>query len=328
MELRHDGESDAASTSETIRIASRLSHLPLEVIRSLFDPQQNTLDLTVKTPFEPGQEVYNTYGEGMGWAKQACEWGFIDGSIEGDGALGKGLKWELSDVLSRDSENYESAKKAWKTLCGATLDLEDKETPTNSSKEGVIDDEHAGSDSLFFSPPLNEAAKDTLLLNEDGQISYPLFWALICALHPASEDKSETAKKLDALARMLQQSEVDVEAPHFNDGSTRAEHSTDMRSVVRFVISLFERRVTRTSHAGQSSAELCDMLDKVSLSPSTTRVPKLILVSSENSALRNRSLPHSYGPQDIDCGKKCVRGRNCSMGGDIRSITGGLLMRG
>jgi hypothetical protein len=266
IEPRHEVDTDPSATPETISIASRLSHLPLEIIRSLFDPRQNTLDLTVKTPYEPGQEVFNTYGEGMGWAKQACEWGFIDASIEGDGALGRGLKWELGDILERDSEDYQGAKKAWKTRCERNADGGEKQEPEAEQIEGSIDDQDVQADSLFFSPPPNEPAKDNLLLNEDGQISYPLFWALVCGLQPALKDTTSDARKLDALARGVQQLEDDGTKSPLDGGFQSKAYDPDMGRLARHVVALFERRIARTCHPAQTAAELCDMLDKVSLS--------------------------------------------------------------
>lgn len=238
----------------------------MEIIRSLFDPEQNTLDLTVKTPFEPGQEVFNTYGEGMGWAKQACEWGFIDASIEGDGALGRGLKWELGDVLERDSEYHEGAKKAWKSLCERKANDKKQNPPEASVKESVEDDGVDG-DSLFFPPLTDLAAKDNLLLNEDGQISYPLFWALVCGLQPALNDAGTAARKVDALARRV--SADDVNGLQSDESFNSKAYDPDVGRLARHVVNLFEHRIARTCHPAQTAAELCDTLDKVSLSLST-----------------------------------------------------------
>lgn len=264
IEPRYESAKVPSTTSpETIAIAGRLSHLPLEIIRSLFDPAQNTLDLTVKTPFVSGQEVFNTYGEGMGWAKQAVEWGFVDASIEGDGALGRGLRWDLGDVLDYDSEDYGRAKKAWKKLCEARHenDQQDPQAEIGTDSTGNQDLE---TDSLFFAPPSNAPAKDNLLLNEDGQISYPLFWALVCGLHPALKDSSTAPNKVDILARRAQRSV---------DGRTDVSDGEAGEAVIgrlaRHVVALFERRIARTSHPIKTAAELCDMLDEASPSSST-----------------------------------------------------------
>ncbi|KAI5453681.1 hypothetical protein NCC49_005501 [Naganishia albida] len=264
IEPRYESAKVPSTTSpETIAIAGRLSHLPLEIIRSLFDPAQNTLDLTVKTPFVSGQEVFNTYGEGMGWAKQAVEWGFVDVSIEGDGALGRGLRWDLGDVLDQDSEDYGRAKKAWKKLCEARHenDQQDPQAEIGTDSTGNQDLE---TDSLFFAPPSNAPAKDNLLLNEDGQISYPLYWALVCGLHPALKDSSTAPNKVDILARRAQRSV---------DGRTDVSDGEAGEAVIgrlaRHVVALFERRIARTSHPIKTAAELCDMLDEASPSSST-----------------------------------------------------------
>lgn len=282
VEPRWDNTADV----ETINIASRLSHLPLEVIRSLFDPQQNTLDLTVKTPFEPGQEVYNTYGEGMGWAKQACEWGFIDESIEGDGALGQGLRWELTDVLERDDENYESRKGEWKRQCKQAVD--GGEDP-QAIEEGA---------SLFS----GAGDPKDLLLSEDGQLSYPLFWAIVCAREPKIKDKT-VGKTLDALCQSLYSEDTTHES------WKSREDSAVLRGIINGVIDLCESRIGRTRHADRSTSELCDMLDSVSLR-SDEPSPLTLLLAFPGS------IPEPYRPQDLNFGEEGIGGSDFALEGD------------
>lgn len=247
---------------ETIKIACRLSHLPLEVIRSLFDPQQNTLDLTVKTPFESGQEVYNTYGEGMGWAKQACEWGFIDESIEGDGALGRGLKWELADVLCRDDDDFESVKGEWKRLCKEDSQADNLRAQDEHDFSRTVTE--AESDSLFFSPSSSDSPKDNLLLNEDGQLSLPLFWALVCRAGPFKKDKRAVSQIFDALAQSLHAEHDETTGQSSDKISVSKEEAMTLRGIARGTIELCESRISRTRYPAQSTSELCDMLDNVS----------------------------------------------------------------
>ena len=231
------------------------------MIRSLFDPRQNTLDLTVKTPYEPGQEVYNTYGEGMGWAKQACEWGFIDESIEGEGELGKGLKWELADVLSRDAENHEFVKREWKRQCkqdqsAASVDSGNEQDPP----DGFSGMER---DSLFFFPAGSDSAKDNLLLNDDGQLSFPLFWGIACSEECAITDKRAYAKTLDAISQSLDQ-EGDVTQTGKSGSDAALKETLTLQRIIRQVIDLCEKRIAKTRYTDRTTSELCDLLDSVS----------------------------------------------------------------
>jgi hypothetical protein len=307
VEPRWEHSKEPPAEVETINIASRLCHLPLEVIRSLFDPQQNTLDLTVKTPFASGQEVYNTYGEGMGWAKQACEWGFIDESIEGDGALGKGLKWELADVLSRDDDDFESVKGEWKRLCKEDNPQDDVTAQDGeTSPRGITE---AESDSLFFSPTSGDSPKDCLLLNEDGQLSLPLFWAIACKTIPTGKDKRGFSEALDALGHgPLSEDETSVRS-HRNSSVSKTK-AMAMREIARGVIELCESRISKTRYTAQSTSELCDMLDGVS---------SLALKSFKahaqpfNPAISSRPILEPYRPEDLNCRKKSPRGRHLSM---------------
>ncbi|KAJ9120141.1 hypothetical protein QFC22_003040 [Naganishia vaughanmartiniae] len=251
-------------TPEMIDIAERLSHLPLEVIRSLFDPMQNTLDLTVKTLYEPGQEVFNTYGEGMSWAKQACEWGFIDESIEGEGVLGRGLKWEVGDIMDRDKENHEKIKKAWKSQCKTWSELDT--APSNGSLKTATE---PGGDSLFFPPGEGALLKDALLINDDAQVAYPLLWGIACGLELAFTQHEMLAipQALNVAAQKLQRQQEDSGEP--NDlrakqapgGATKKK----LRKISEGMLRLFEDRLARTWLENTSTSVLCDQLDNVSL---------------------------------------------------------------
>ncbi|GHJ83972.1 hypothetical protein NliqN6_0374 [Naganishia liquefaciens] len=258
VEPRWPREEEATADTETINIASRLSHLPLEVIRSLFDPQQNTLDLTVKTPFEPGQEVFNTYGEGMGWAKQACEWGFIDESIEGDGALGKGLRWELTEVFSRDADDYDSIKGEWKRQCKQDQSEISVDSSSRENLRKSLSDVER--DSLFFSPAASDSAKDTLLLNEDGQLSLPLFWGIVCSAECAIRDKRAIARILDKIYQGPQ-SEDDVTQHGKSESRATTKDTSVLQRIVSRVIDLCKQRVGKTRYADRTTSDLCDLLD-------------------------------------------------------------------
>jgi hypothetical protein len=245
-----------------IKIADRLSHLPLEVIRSLFDPSQNTLDLTVKTLYEPGQEVFNTYGEGMSWAKQACEWGFIDVSIEGEGVLGHSLKWEVGDIMNRDKEHHEKIKKAWKSQCKMWTDL--TPAPSNASVKNGME---GGGDSLFFTPEEGVSPKDALLINDDAQVAFPLFWAVTSELELAFSKQEMLAipQALNAAFHKLPDRQGhagetdDVRAKQSLGGATRKK----LREVSGGILRLFENRSARTWQGDASTSFLCDQLDDV-----------------------------------------------------------------
>ncbi|KAJ9103928.1 hypothetical protein QFC21_002391 [Naganishia friedmannii] len=263
-EPRHADEQGGHGTPEMITIADRLSHLPLEVIRSLFDPSQNTLDLTVKTPYKPGQEVFNTYGEGMSWAKQACEWGFIDESIEGEGVLGRGLKWEVGDIMDRDKDNHEKIKKAWKSQCKTWTDLD--LVPTNGSVEVGV--EGTQGDSLFFTPGEGAPAKDALLINDDAQVAYPLLWGVASEMELAFTKHEMLAipQVLNAAAQRLQNhhgdaGEVsDIRTKQVLGGSTKKK----LRKLSEGMLRLFQNRLARTWLADTSTSVLCDQLDTLS----------------------------------------------------------------
>lgn len=201
----------------------------------------------------------------MGWAKQAVEWGFIDASIEGDGALGKGLRWEIGEVLDKDSEDYERAKKAWKKLCEERYENEKEDPPADQPVDDIVDTQDTELDSLLFATSSDAPPKDSLLLNEDGQISYSLFWAAVCELQPALKDPHAAARRVDVLAGQAQQAADGTTGMKSKESDSRTV-DPDIGRLARHLVTLFERRIARTSHPTQTAAELCDMVDKVSFS--------------------------------------------------------------
>ncbi|KAJ9123574.1 hypothetical protein QFC24_003789 [Naganishia onofrii] len=283
-EPRHADQEGEHESPEMIKIADRLSHLPLEVIRSLFDPSQNTLDLTVKTLYEPGQEVFNTYGEGMSWAKQACEWGFIDVSIEGEGVLGHGLKWEVGDIMNRDKEHHEKIKKAWKSQCKMWTDL--TPAPSNASVKNGME---GGGDSLFFTPEEGVSPKDALLINDDAQVAFPLFWAVTSELELAFSKQEMLAipQALNAAFHKLPDRQGhagetdDVRAKQSLGGATRKK----LREVSGGILRLFENRSARTWQGDASTSFLCDQLDDLSDSGHRLERMALEILVSERRVL-------------------------------------------
>ena len=222
----------------------RLQHLPLQVIESYTDPAQNTVDLTVKMPFAPGEEVFNTYGEGISWAKMLSEWGFIDETGE---ALGRGIAWELKEILQEDDEreDYEARRKLWKALCNRPAEL------------GYSDE------TLIFDPDQDDgqpAPKDSLLINSDGQISAPLFWA--CFTSSLSEDDIEVKGRETLLHAGIElrgriearaRGDPDLDLDTGDNGSEGAVANT----LLRFV----GAKLGKMWRAEWDSGRLCDYLD-------------------------------------------------------------------
>lgn len=239
-----------SSSNNTFPIASRLSHLPLEIIRSFLNPSQNTVDLTVKTPFVPGEEIFNTYGEGIGWAKMLMEWGFIDDT--GD-SLGKGIRWDLKEVLREEKEGYEGRRKLWKALCA-----QDEGAATDEAEE----QEEEGP---FFRPEEGEDVKNSLLINSDGQMAMPLFWACVALAMPGtSVDEKPKSELVDTALLIKTQIEQSWHTP-FTKNSKAGMHKI-VWVVWGIVVALVTMRQDRRLWGkGKSVGELLDMIDVSSI---------------------------------------------------------------
>ena len=228
----------------------RLAHLPEEVIASYSDPAQATVDLTVTSPFGPGEEVFNTYGDSIGWSKMLNEWGFID---ETGDPFGRGIGWELKEVLGdEDRDDFEQRRKLWKSLC---------------NREVARDDEQ-GEDALIFEPDQEQgrySPKDSLLVNSEGQVSAPLLWACLATSLPEGEMEGKNREALVSLGLDVQ---TRLEARAGSQGLVVWDEDPVSRACSEVILELVQERLARMWHANWSIDKLCDYAD-VSLAVTT-----------------------------------------------------------
>lgn len=83
---------------------ARLAHLHPNA-RARIDNELDTVDMYVERAVAQGEEVMNSYGEGIGEARLLVEWGFVpsdtddgDGEEEDEGFLGDGITWTLPEL--------------------------------------------------------------------------------------------------------------------------------------------------------------------------------------------------------------------------------------
>jgi hypothetical protein len=201
------------------------------------DSSRNTLDLTVKTPFATGEEVYNTYGDNIGWAKMLNEWGFMD---ETGDALGKGIMWDLKEILDPDLEDCEPRRKLWKSLCA--LDPPDMNPPGST---------------LICDLEQEEVPRDSLYVSGDGQLSAPLFWASFAAGIRKEQLDSKSRKELVEIAKRSRQSFADVEI----DKRSWFDLNEDEKTHIQHLSQLIKKRKDRLWKSGSDLAELFDALE-------------------------------------------------------------------
>lgn len=227
----------------SLSIPLRLSHLPAEVVSSYSDPSQNTVDLTIATPFAPDEEVFNTYGDHIGWSQMLNEWGFVD---ETGDPFGRGIGWELKEVWGdvEKREDHEARRKLWKSLCNREVSSEDEQE-----------------DALVFEPDQEQGkcnAKDSLLINSDGQISTPLLWACFATSLPEEEMEG---KSREALVILGLETRTRLEARSESDGLIVWDEDPVSRSCMEIILELLQERLKRMWHANWTIDKLCDYAD-------------------------------------------------------------------
>jgi len=192
-------------------------------------------------PFAPGEEVFNTYGEGISWAKMLSEWGFIDETGE---ALGRGIAWELKEVLEEDErEDYEARRKIWKALC-------------NRPPEAGYSDE-----TVIFDPEQDDgqpAPKDSLLINSDGQISAPLLWACYVSSLPMNDVET---KGREALVHAGVELRNRIEARARGELDLDTVDNSSVGAVSNMLLRFVRAKLGRMWRAEWNSERLCDFLD-------------------------------------------------------------------
>lgn len=184
---------DIIHPHSTTGIPLRLEHLSeTEWTRIQSDP--DTVDMYVELPVRQGQEVMNSYGEGIGEARLLVEWGFVPGSWPRDehqeedeeetenleeNYAGDGVTWDLEDLVSPDIAD------AWLSMGevdDASLhlfptdvpDTEDETTLICAPKEGVYHLNYAGQVSLRLFAALYLASATAVGKGEDAALELEL----------------------------------------------------------------------------------------------------------------------------------------------------------
>lgn len=122
-----------------------------------------------------GEEVMNTYGEGIGNSQSLVEWGFIQDEFHG-----KGICWDLVEVLGADIDNLHEVWKDVVDRGGVAMEL----FPDYDTRDLNIDP-YDDDEIQLISPP---CPKDptTLNLDQEGRLSLNIWIAVILKHLPSS----------------------------------------------------------------------------------------------------------------------------------------------
>lgn len=171
------------------------------------------------------------------------EWGFVD---ETGDPFGRGIGWELKEVWGdvEKREDHEARRKLWKSLCNREVSSEDEQE-----------------DALVFEPDQEQGkynAKDSLLINSDGQISTPLLWACFATSLPEEEMEG---KSREALVILGLETRARLEARSESDGLIVWDEDPVSRSCMEIILELLQERLKRMWHANWTIDKLCDYAD-------------------------------------------------------------------
>ena len=112
------------------------------------------MEMRVESEVDPGEEVMNCYGQGIGDGRLLMEWGFVGEEFAGDG-----LVWEVNEI-----GGDEAMRNMWTRLMNT-------DRISTVAREGVQEGpEH---DMLLCSPA--DGRSDLMNLNQSGELSVVLF---------------------------------------------------------------------------------------------------------------------------------------------------------
>ncbi|KAL1406858.1 hypothetical protein Q8F55_006267 [Vanrija albida] len=208
----HDGTAEPA----------RLAHLHPNA-RARIANELDTVDMYVERAVRAGDEVMNSYGEGIGEARLLVEWGFVPGSApaagdesdDDEGFLGDGITWALSELCDAERAAH------WLAMDGGEL-------------AGELFEAGADDDARLVCAP--SARPGVYHLNHAGQASARLFgalWLQGSGAHPADDVRGR-------LRRALASVEMAWEAHVADDDPLPLD--SGVADAVRAVVALLERR--------------------------------------------------------------------------------------
>jgi len=143
------------------------------IARGVMEKEVDSVDMRSEREIKEGEEVFNSYGKGIGDARLLVEWGFIEGEF-----AGHGLEWDIDQVLASmtaEGSDVKGIKSSWEELVSKGA------IALKLFPDGDIDDDTA----KLIAPPINTSSDDHILnLNCNGQISLNIWIALFIICRP------------------------------------------------------------------------------------------------------------------------------------------------
>jgi hypothetical protein len=232
---QHDGDG----------IPERLAHVD-PIARGVMGKEVDSVDMRSEREIKEGEEVFNSYGRGIGDARLLVEWGFIEGEF-----AGHGLEWGIDEVfesVASEGHDAKGLKRTWEEIVSnGAIALElfpDGDTDEDTEK--------------LISPPITFSSDDHILnLNHNGQISLNIWIALYLLCCPSTLAERSEAGIITSVNAL--------EAANISPNPTLDATTTEAS---RLVVRLLRKRMKGMYRPEMSMADLLDLRD-VSLVTST-----------------------------------------------------------
>ena len=142
------------------------------------EKEVDSVDMRSEREIKEGEEVFNSYGRGIGDARLLVEWGFIEGEF-----AGHGLEWGIDEILASvasEGDDLKDTRRVWEEIINkGAIALE-------LYPDGDIDEDTE----KLISPPVTTSSDDHILnLNHNGQLSLNIWIALYLLCRPTTSTK-------------------------------------------------------------------------------------------------------------------------------------------
>jgi len=205
------------------------------------EKEVDSVDMRSEREIKEGEEVFNSYGRGIGDARLLVEWGFIEGEF-----AGHGLEWGVDEILTsllREGDDVKEIKKAWKEI------VEKGSVALELYPDGDLDEDTE----RLISPPLTSSSDDLILnLNHNGQVSLNIWIALYLLCRPSPTTLTERIE-LDIVTSVNALETANI-SPNPTLDATTIETS-------RLVVRLLKKRMEGMYRPEMPMEELLDLRD-------------------------------------------------------------------
>ena len=226
---------DIPSTTGVVR---RLGHLPTAE-RVRIDAEVDSVEMRVENEVMEGEEIMNTYGEGMSDGRVLIEWGFL-----GEEFVGVGVGWDMRELSGDDL-----VRGLWESLL-------ERDRIASEVFDGIGG---GGGDGERLMCRSAIGGHESMGLAESGEISVNLFaYLYVCGLDAISNDIVTVEEGAVSAAREVETAWARL---HGSDQEHDLQMSLDTTQAIRAILHLLDDQLARMHRPELSLEELFEMRD-------------------------------------------------------------------